>query len=138
MEKYNIGYIPGSFDLFHVGHLNLIKRSKERCKHLIVGVCTDELIELYKGKKPYITHNERIGIVQAIKYVDQVVSVNLESSDKIAAWKMYHYNCHFAGDDHINHWIEERKYLESQGVYMEFFPYTSEVSSTMIRQQIGE
>lgn len=137
-KKYKIGYVPGSFDLFHVGHLNLLMRAKERCEYLIAGVCSDELIEKYKGRKPYINWNDRQRIVAAIRYVDQVVKVDENNTDKIAAWKMYHYNCHFAGSDHENHWMEERKYLHIQGVEMEFFPYTTDISTTQIRKELDE
>ena len=137
-KKYKIGYVPGSFDLFHVGHLNLLMRAKERCEYLIAGVCSDELIEKYKGRKPYINWNDRQRIVAAIRYVDQVVKVDENNTDKIAAWKMYHYNCHFAGSDHENLWMEERKFLHSQGVEMEFFPYTTDISTTQIRKELDE
>lgn len=138
MIKYNIGYVPGSFDMFHIGHLNLLKKSKERCNFLIVGVCSDELIECYKGRRPCIPFEERKEIIEAIRYVDKVVEVDFSNTDKIDAWKLYHYDCHFAGDDHINHWIEERKFLESIGSTMVFFPYTQGRSTTQIRQELGE
>ncbi len=138
MKKYNIGYVPGSFDLFHIGHLNLIRRAKERCNYLIVGVCTDELIETYKGRKPHITFEDRIAIVEAIRYVDQAVKVDFSNTDKIAAWKMFHYDCHFAGSDHTEHWLEERKYLAERGVSMEFFDYTQGISTTQIRKELGD
>ncbi|WP_033168592.1 adenylyltransferase/cytidyltransferase family protein [Clostridium sp. KNHs205] len=135
---YHIGYIPGSFDLFHMGHLNLIKKAKERCEFLIVGICTDELIECYKGRKPYIKLEERTAIVEAIRYVDKVVKVDFTNTDKIDAWKVFHYDCHFAGSDHINHWKEERRFLEKHGVAMEFFDYTDGISTTSIRQDLGD
>ncbi len=138
MKKYKVGYVPGSYDMFHIGHLNLIRKSKERCEYLIVGVCTDELIEMYKGRKPHIPFEERIAIVEAIKYVDRAVKVDLSNADKITAWEIFHYDCHFAGDDHINHWMEERKYLASVGATMEFFPYTQGRSTTQIRKELGE
>lgn len=138
MDRYKIGYVPGSYDLFHIGHLNLIRKSKERCEFLIVGVCSDELIEAYKGRKPHIPFDERAAIVEAIKYVDRVVKVDFSNTDKIDAWKMYHYDCHFAGDDHIDHWLREREFLKSVGATMEFFPYTKERSTTQIRKELGD
>lgn len=137
MKKYKTGYVPGSFDLFHMGHLNLIYRSKERCEYLIAGVCSDELIEAYKGRKPYIRFEERIAIVEAIRYVDKAVKVDFSNADKIAAWEMYHFDCHFAGSDHSEHWLEEKKYLAEKGVSMEFFEYTPEISTTLIRKALG-
>lgn len=136
MKQYKIGYVPGTFDLFHIGHLNLIRRSKERCAFLIVGVCTDELVETYKGHAPYVPFAERIEIVEAIRFVDRAVKVDFENTDKIAAWKMFHFDCHFAGDDHAGHWEEERRFLSKMGVSMEFFPYTKEQSTTQLRSKL--
>lgn len=138
MEKYKTGYVPGSFDLFHIGHLNLIRKAKERCEYLIAGVCTDELIEAYKGRKPYIRFEERIAIVEAIRYVDKAVRVDFSNADKIAAWQILRYDCHFAGSDHSSHWAVERKYLAEHGVSMEFFEYTQGISTTQLRDKIGE
>lgn len=137
-ELYNIGYVPGSFDLFHIGHLNLIRKSKERCRHLIVGVCSDELIKIYKGRPPYIKFEDRIAIVEAIKYVDEVVKVDMSNTDKIDAWKQLHYDCHFAGSDHVDHWLAEREFLAKQNVHMEFFDYTAGISTTDIRKELGD
>lgn len=137
-EKYGIGYVPGSFDLFHVGHLNLIRKAKERCHYLIVGVCSDELIELYKRRRPHIKYEDRAAIVEAIAYVDKVIEVNMTNTDKIAAWKQLHYDCHFAGSDHKDHWQEERTYLASQGANMEFFDYTEGISTTIIRSELED
>lgn len=135
---YKVGYIPGSFDLFHIGHLNLIRKAKERCEFLIVGVCTDELIETYKGRRPYIKFEERIAIVEAIRYVDQAIKVDFTNTDKIDAWQELHYDCHFAGSDHVNHWHSEREFLSAHGSTMEFFDYTDGISTTVIRKSLGD
>lgn len=134
--KYNIGYVPGVFDLFHIGHLNLLRRSKERCNYLIVGVINDELVERDKHKKPFIPFNERIEIVKQCKYVDRAIEINLENAGKIEAWKKLHYDCLFSGSDYETD--EYFKMLQQQlrrlGSNLEFFPYTESTSSTMIQE----
>ena len=100
MKKYKIGYTTGVFDLFHIGHLNILKRAKEQCDYLIVGVSTDELVKLYKNKTPVIPFNERVAIVEAIKYVDKVVTQT--SMDKLVAWNELHFDAMFHGDDWKN------------------------------------
>ena len=108
MEKYKIGYTTGVFDMFHVGHLNILKNAKERCEHLIVGVSTDELVKSYKHKTPVIPFEERLAIVESIRYVDEVVPQ--VSMDKFAAWEKYRFNAIFHGDD----WrAEAEKILET-------------------------
>lgn len=137
MKKiYKIGYVPGVFDLFHIGHLNLLKNSKDRCEFLIAGVLTDELVEFYKGSKPYITFEERIAIIGSVRYVDKVVPVTFDNTEKLDAWKMYHYDCHFSGSDHISHWKIELQQLREVGSNMEFLPYTESTSSSQIKTLI--
>ncbi|HPT62364.1 MAG TPA: adenylyltransferase/cytidyltransferase family protein [Bacillota bacterium] len=134
MKKYSIGYTTGVFDLFHIGHLNILKRAKENCDYLIVGVSTDELVREYKNKTPVIPFDERIAIVSAIKYVDEVVPQT--SLDKFEAWKDLRYDVLFHGDD----WKGSKLYgdlekkLNSVGVDLVFFPYTSGTSSTKLSQ----
>ena len=127
-----IGYTTGVFDLFHVGHLNILKRAKEQCDYLIVGVTVDELVA-YKGKKAFIPYEERAAIVEAIKYVDKVVPQT--SMVKMAAWESLHFNRMFVGDDWKgtetwNHWERE---FSNLGVEIIYFPYTSKTSSTELR-----
>ena len=93
MKDYNIGYVAGVFDLFHIGHLNLIRKSKEKCEYLIVGVLTDELVVHFKGKKPYIPFEERLEIIGALKYVDKAVGVTMDNIDKMTAWELYKFDC---------------------------------------------
>ena len=100
MKKYKIGYTTGVFDMFHIGHLNIIKQAKELCDHLIVGVSTDELVELYKGRKPMIPFEQRIEIVKSIKYVDEVYTQR--SLDKFDAYDDLKFDVLFHGDDWKN------------------------------------
>lgn len=109
------GYTAGAFDLFHIGHLNLLKRAKENCSYLIVGVTTDELIEETKGHPPAISLSERMEILKACRYIDEVVVQ--DNLDKIAAWEKYHYNILFSGDDWKGNprWINYEKQLSCIG-----------------------
>ncbi|MCP3029191.1 adenylyltransferase/cytidyltransferase family protein [Halobacillus sp. A5] len=136
MKPYKIGYTTGVFDLFHVGHLNILRKAKEQCDYLIVGVSTDELVQEYKNKQPVIPFEDRKDIVSGIRYVDQVIpQVN---RDKIAAWEMLNFNVMFVGDD----WKGDKLFLEVEekfnrvGVDIVFFPYTKGVSSTLVKEKI--
>ena len=136
MNKYKTGYTTGVFDLFHVGHLNIIKKAKEQCEHLIVGVSTDELVMMYKKKKPVIPFEQRISIVGALKYVDEVIPQT--SMDKLQAWNQYRFDAIFHGDD----WKGSSMYndIEMQfkklGVDVVFIPHTDGISSTDIAKRI--
>ena len=136
MKTYQVGYIAGVFDLFHVGHLNLIRRAKEHCEYLIVGVLDDQLVIKFKHRPPYIPHEERMEIVRAIRYVDQTVKVDTQSIDKMAAWEKYHYDCLFSGDDwkEDEGWLRDRERLREMGSDICFFPYTQRTSSTQIKR----
>lgn len=137
-KKYKKGYVPGVFDLFHTGHLNLLQRSKERCEYLVAGVLTDELVEHFKGKPPVIPYADRAAIVGAVRYVDEVIPVTFENTRKIDAWRELHYDCHFSGDDHGADWTKDREELREVGACMEFFPYTQGISTTQIRQALAK
>lgn len=137
-KKYKVGYTTGVYDMFHVGHLNILMRAKEQCDYLIVGVSTDELVENYKHKTPIIPFEERIAIVSAIKYVDRVVpQVNM---DKFAAWKELHFDAIFHGDD----WKGSTMYNEIEqkfnevGVDMVFLPHTAGTSSTLLSEKLAQ
>ena len=131
-KQYKVGYTTGVFDLFHIGHLNILKRAKEKCEYLIVGVSTDELVKRYKNKTPVICFEERKAIVESIKYVDKVVPQ--ESRDKIAAFNEYKFDVMFVGDDWKGNTIfnEVEEYLNEKGSRVEYFPYTKNTSSTLL------
>ena len=137
MEKMIIGYTTGVFDLFHIGHLNILKKAKENCDYLIVGVSTDELVKNYKNKIPIIPFDERVAIVSAIKYVDRVVPQ--ETRDKFLAWEMYRFNRMFVGDDWKGSelFMSVEKRLKEQGVDVMYFPYTKGTSSSILRETIN-
>lgn len=138
MKKYNIGYTTGVFDMFHIGHLNILKRAKEQCEYLIVGVSTDEVVETYKHQSPVIPFEERIAIVEAIQYVDKVVPQT--SMDKMEAYKRIKFDVLFHGSD----WKDSEMYnkivsdFSNVGVDVVFLPHTDGISSTMIRSKVGK
>lgn len=134
MKKYKIGYTTGVFDLFHIGHLNVLRNAKTYCDHLIVGVSTDEVVESYKNKKPIIPFAERMAIVGAIKYVDEVVPQT--SMDKRAAWEMLHFDALFHGDDWKGSEMYDNymKEFEGTGVELVFLPHTVGTSSTTLTE----
>lgn len=127
-----IGYTSGVYDLFHIGHLNMLRNAKGMCDHLIVGVTTDELMRSYKQRDCIIPYPERVEIVRAIRYVDAVVPQR--SLDKLDAWKRLKFDRMFVGDD----WYESPSWksletdLDGNGVRIVYFPYTLGVSSTLI------
>ena len=119
--------------MFHIGHLNILRRASEMCDRLIVGVSTDDLVLSYKHKKPVVPFAERVQIVQAIRYVDRVVPQT--SMDKFKAWEELHFDAIFHGDD----WKGSAMYNEIEaklaavGVDMVFLPHTEGTSSTMLQ-----
>lgn len=129
-----IGYTTGVFDMFHIGHLNILRRAKEMCDYLIVGVSTDELVEKEKHKKPIIPFLERCEIVASIKYVDEVVPQF--NKDKQNAWKKYHFNKMFVGSDWKDtpQWNEYEKQFSQIGVEIIYFPHTDGISSSILRE----
>lgn len=137
MKKYKVGYTAGVYDLFHVGHLNLLRKAKEQCDYLIVAVTTDELTS-YKNKKAVIPFEDRCEIVEAIKYVDKVVpQVDM---NKMGAWEKYHFDAMFVGDDWkgTDKWNKLEEDFKKVGVDIVYFPYTKKVSSTKLREQLGK
>ena len=126
-----IGYTSGVYDLFHIGHLNLLRNAKGMCDKLVVGVTTDELVS-YKLKKAVIPHNERMEIVRSNQYVDSVVPQ--EDMDKFEMWKKLKFDVMFVGDDWYNSdkWEDLEKKFKEVGVRIIFFPYTKGTSSTLL------
>lgn len=137
MKKYKVGYTTGVFDMFHIGHLNILKRAKEQCDYLIVGISTDELVQEYKNKTPIIPFEERADIVQAIDYVDKVIpQIN---RDKFWAWKKINFDVMFVGDDWKgNDLFKEVEYeFKKVGVDVVYFEYTKDTSSTILRDKLN-
>lgn len=134
MKKRIIGYTTGVFDMFHVGHLNILREAKKQCDYLIVGVTTDELVEIRKHKKTIIPLEDRIEIVKAIRYVDEVVIQN--DMDKLKAWQKYKFDIIFVGDDWrgTEKWNKLEMDLLKLGAKTVYFPYTKRVSSTKLRE----
>lgn len=133
MKKYKVGFTQGTYDMFHIGHLNLINHAKEYCEYLIVGVNSDKLVEEYKHKTPVIKEDERAEIVRNIKAVDECVITT--TLNKLIALEMYHFDVIFIGDDWKGNsrWEQTRLCLADHGVDLIFLPHTAGVSSTGLR-----
>lgn len=124
--------------MFHIGHLNILKKAKEQCDYLIVGVSTDELVQKDKHKTPIIPYEDRVEIVRAIRYVDEVVPQ--PDKDKFAAWERYHFHRMFVGSDWKGtpQWLGFEKQLEPFGVEIVYFDHTDGISSTMLREVLHD
>lgn len=131
-----IGYTTGVYDMFHIGHLNVIKKAREQCDYLIVGVSTDELVQKEKNKTPIIPFVERFAIVGAIKYVDEVVAQ--EDKNKYRAWEQYHFNKMFVGSDWKGSdvWNGYEKQFAPIGVEIVYLDHTDGISSTILRNRL--
>lgn len=136
MEKKIIGYTTGVYDMFHIGHLNVIRRAKEQCDYLIVGVSSDELVQIDKGKTPVIPFEERIQIVAALRDVDEVVPQT--DKDKLAAWNKLHFDKMFVGSDWEGtpQWIKFEEQFAPLGVQIVYLPHTDGISSTKLTDVI--
>ncbi len=133
-----IGYTAGTFDMFHIGHLNLLKNAKSRCDYLIVGVNSDKLVEEYKGKKVVVPLVERMEIIRALRFVDEVISV--DSLDKRIIWDQKHYDLLFIGDDWKGNprWETTKNEMKQFGVETIFLPYTKGTNSTLLREKLQD
>jgi len=130
-----LGYTSGVYDLFHIGHVNLLRNAKGLCDKLIVGGSIVELVA-YKKKKPVIPFAERLEIVKSIRYVDSAIPQ--ENIDKFETWKKIHFDVLFVGDDWFAHpnWEKMEKKFQSVGVRVVYFPYTKGTSSTLINETL--
>lgn len=138
MKKYKIGYTTGVFDMFHIGHLNILKKAKEQCDYLVVGVSTDEVVKTYKHKLPIIPFEERIAIVQELRCVDKAVPQT--SMDKMKAWTEIGFQALFHGSDWqgsemYNKLVDE---FSSVGVDVVFLPHTDGISSTLLSEVLAK
>ena len=131
MQKI-IGYTTGVYDMFHIGHLNVIRNAKEMCDYLIVGVSTDELVQAEKQKTPVIPYEERAEIIASIRYVDQVVPQM--DKNKLGAWERYHFHRMFVGSDWKDtpQWNRYEEQFAPLGVEIVYLPHTDGISSTML------
>lgn len=131
-----IGYAPGAFDLFHIGHLNLLRRAKEHCDYLVAGVVSDEVLIAHKGVTPVIPLAERLEIVRNVRFVDAAVAA--ETNDKVAIWRDLRFNVLFKGNDWQG--TEKGNKLERAfavlGVEIAYFPYTLATSSSSLRRTL--
>ena len=139
-KKYHIGYTCGVFDLFHVGHLNLLERCKEMCDILIVGVCNDDYVINVKKKQPVYTEDQRVRILNALKVVDSAELVDIATTDdKMLALERFHFDVLFSGDD----WKGSERYQRTEeqfaklGASIEYLPYTQGISTTQIKKSLG-
>ena len=138
MKKYKTGYTDGVFDLFHIGHLNMIQTAAGECERLIVGVHSDDVVEEYKHKRPIINEEDRRRIIASIKGVDEAVTTRFR--DKLRLWEMYHFDVVFIGDDWrgTKRWSNFEKILANVGVDVVYVPYTKGISTTDIRDIIAK
>lgn len=139
MKKYHIGYTCGVFDVFHIGHLNLLERCKEMCDILIVGICNDEYVHNIKHKNPVFEENDRLRIIKALKCVDNAELVDIETTnDKMKALDKFKFDVLFSGDDWkgTERYIKTEREFAKENVSIEYLPYTKSISTTMIKEKI--
>lgn len=138
-KKYRVGYTCGVFDLFHVGHLNLLERCKKMCDVLIVGVCDDTYVCDVKKKKSIINENDRVRIINALKCVDRAELVDIATTDdKMLAYERFRFDVLFSGDDWkgSERYLRTEKQFEPLGVKIEYLPYTQGISTTELKKKM--
>ncbi|WP_329379057.1 adenylyltransferase/cytidyltransferase family protein [Streptomyces sp. NBC_01351] len=135
-RPYRVGYAPGAYDLFHIGHLNILRHARSQCDYLVAGVVSDEMAELAKGRRPMIPLVERLEIVRSVKYVDAAFVETVP--DKVETWKQVRFDVIFKGDDWRGtpkgHRLEQD--FAAHGVDVVYFPYTVHTSSTQLRRAL--
>lgn len=131
-----VGYAGGAFDLFHVGHLNILKHARSQCDYLIAGVVSDELLELTKGRTPIVPLAERLEIVRHISFVDKAVAET--RLDKLDTWRAVGFDMYFKGDDWkgTERGLRLEREFAAVGVELVYFPYTMSTSSTSLRRAL--
>lgn len=136
MAKYKLGFLCGFFDLIHDGHIDILRQSKEYCEYLIVAIGTDEFMLQRKHHESVLSYEQRLEIVKAIRYVDEVVPET--DLNKLAAYQRYKFDVMFAGDDHINEkvYIDAAQLLKKYGVDTVYIPRTKKISSTDLRNKV--
>ena len=137
-KRFKVGYTTGTFDLFHVGHLNILEKAKENCEYLIVGVSTDELVKEYKGESPVISFEDRIRIIRALKCVDKAIPQ--QTMNKLDVLEDIQYDVLFHGDDWKNtemyNEIEEK--MAEKNISCVYFPYTKSISTQSIKEKVKQ
>jgi glycerol-3-phosphate cytidylyltransferase len=132
-----VGYAPGAYDLFHVGHLNLLRHAAEHCDHLVAGVVSDEMLLLTKGRRPVVPLAERLDIVRGLRVVDEVHAEVVP--DKLDTWRVVGFDVIFKGDDWRGTPKGDRleRDFATVGVAVHYFPYTVHTSSTALRRALA-
>ncbi|RKN45903.1 adenylyltransferase/cytidyltransferase family protein [Streptomyces hoynatensis] len=135
--RYRVGYAPGVYDLFHVGHLNILRHARSHCDYLVAGVVSDEMALLAKGRPPVIPLVERLEIVRSIRYVDAAFVETVP--DKLETWQQVRFDVLFKGDDWRGTPKGEKleRDFATVGVHLVYFPYTVHTSSTQLREALA-
>jgi len=133
MKKYKIGYTQGTYDMFHIGHLNLLRQAKEQCEKLIVGINSDQLVQEYKSKTPVVNEYDRMEIVKELRCVDDVVLC--DTLKKTTIWEKVHFDAIFIGDDWKGNarWAQTERDLAPLGANVVYLKHTEGISSSLLR-----